>query len=103
MEKAWQQLTSKQKGTQTEAHGTIAVRWDLNDFFSYISTKVCVLNEMIFPHLYMLYFGLTAFNVVHARGCKQQSRLRTTCQKRAHLNTHRLSILPSAKRVMVMY
>ena len=47
--KAWQQLASKQKITPAKAHGTIAVRWDLDDFFPYISTQVGVLNKMIFP------------------------------------------------------
>ena len=49
MEKAWQQLASKQKFTQPTAHGTIAVIWDSDDSSSYISTQVGVLNEMIFP------------------------------------------------------
>ena len=73
--------------------------------FSFISTQVGVLNETMFPeNLYMLsFFGVTAFHVVHARRCKQQSRLLTTWQKHAHLGTHGLSNLPFAKRVMVMY
>ena len=49
MEKAWQQLASKQKLTPAKAHGTIAVRWDFNNYFSYISTQVGLLNEMIVP------------------------------------------------------
>ena len=55
MEKAWQQLVSKQKLTPSKAHGTIAVRWDLHDFFPYIYTQFGVLNEMIFPEpIYVL-------------------------------------------------
>ena len=104
MEKAWQQLASKRKLTPTKAHGTIAVRWDLDNFFSYISTKLVCSTKLFFPNLYMfLFFGVTAFHVVHAHGCKPQSRLRTTWQKRAQLGTYGLSILPSAKRVIVMY
>ena len=57
MEKARQQLASQQKITPTKAHGTIAVRWDLDYFFSYISTQVGVLNKTIFPEpIYVLIF-----------------------------------------------
>ena len=55
MEKAWQHLTSKQTSMRTKAHGTIALRSDLDDLFPYISTQVCVLNGMIFPEpIYVL-------------------------------------------------
>ena len=39
-----------------------------------------------------LFFGVTAFHVVRACGCKPQSRLRTTWQKRAHTWTPDLAL-----------
>ena len=59
------------------SHGTIAIRSDLDNFSTYILTQFGVLNEMIFPELIYMFLdtGLTPSHMVHARGCKPESRL----------------------------
>ena len=82
MEKAWQQLASKRNLTPTRAHGTIAVRWNLDVFLPTFLPKLACLRKWFFPNEYMfLFFGVTGFHVVHAGGCKPQSRLQNHMAK----------------------
>ena len=73
-------MASKEKITQIKAHGTVAVRWDLDIFFSYISTQVGVLNEMIFPEpIYNLIFRGDGFP------CGSRSWVQTTITFANHM------------------
>ena len=48
---AWQELGSKQILVPSDYNGEVGVRWDLDEFFKYISTQHDVLDTMSFPLL----------------------------------------------------
>ena len=73
-------MASKQKLTPTKAHGIVAVRWDLHDFFPYISTRVDVRKKIIFPEpIYVVIFWADGFP------CCSRSRVQTTITFANHI------------------
>ena len=48
---AWRELGSKQILVPSDYNGKVGVRWDLDEFFQYISTQYDILDTTSFPLL----------------------------------------------------